>query len=291
MMARCLSRLTAQQGGVTFAQQMRYTVARGESVLGEFSQEEVEAGLQTGRFLTSDLVWQDGMLNWAGAGLIFHARGEGEGKLIWEKSRSSKAFLTTIKNVLTNPADTFKGVGGENWSRAYLFFVICFGLGSIFSIAYQTAAAWILTSAAGGGVGGQAEELGFQGGLGVILNGLFSIPFTFCLGVFIPPAAAGVIHLCLLVIGGGSGGWGSTFKAYCYASGAAMALFLIPLCGGIVGWGWGIVCSVVAVREVHGISTVRAALAIFLPLILCCGSLAGIGLATAGGALMLPQPR
>ncbi|MEY4403533.1 MAG: hypothetical protein RIR91_1568 [Verrucomicrobiota bacterium] len=43
---------------------MQIHVARPPAQLGVFSQEEVAAGLQSGRFLPSDQGWREGMAAW-----------------------------------------------------------------------------------------------------------------------------------------------------------------------------------------------------------------------------------
>ena len=39
-------------------------IARGETKLGIFAEEEVQEGLRTGRFASTDLAWREGMANW-----------------------------------------------------------------------------------------------------------------------------------------------------------------------------------------------------------------------------------
>jgi hypothetical protein len=46
---------------------------------------------------------------------------------------------------------------------------------------------------------------------------------------------------------------------------------IIPLCGGIIAGVWGIVLRCIGLARAHETDTGRAVLAVFLPLIVCCG--------------------
>jgi len=87
------------------------------------------------------------------------------------------------------------------------------------------------------------------------------------IGYFI---AAGVLHLCLLIIGGARRDFEATFRVVCYAAGANL-FNIVPFCGGLVAWLWNAVLNVIGVREAHEISTGRALLAYCLPALVCCG--------------------
>jgi hypothetical protein len=43
---------------------MQYHVGRSGQQFGQFTEEEIRQGLESGRFLTSDLAWRDGMPQW-----------------------------------------------------------------------------------------------------------------------------------------------------------------------------------------------------------------------------------
>ena len=46
---------------------------------------------------------------------------------------------------------------------------------------------------------------------------------------------------------------------------------IIPLCGSVIAGVWGIVLRCIGLARAHETDTGRAVLAVFLPLIVCCG--------------------
>jgi len=63
-------------------------------------------------------------------------------------------------------------------------------------------------------------------------------------------------------------------------------LQLIPVCGGVIAAVWGIVVNCIGLARAHETDTGRAVLAVFLPIILCCG-LGFVILFMAGGLAAL----
>ncbi len=92
-------------------------------------------------------------------------------------------------------------------------------------------------------------------------------PLLVFIGLFV---GAGILHLCLLLVGGDRQGFEATFRVQAYSAGAHL-LNIIPLCGWLVAPVWFLVLQIIGLREAHGISGGRAALAVLLPLIVCCG--------------------
>ena len=100
---------------------MQIHVARGSSSLGVFSIEEVVSGLQSGRFLMTDLAWREGMSTWVMlaqwsefAGVISAVPPDVIPQsnnlsitVPWEKSRSIGSYFETIKGALLSPYATF----------------------------------------------------------------------------------------------------------------------------------------------------------------------------------------
>jgi hypothetical protein len=83
----------------------------------------------------------------------------------------------------------------------------------------------------------------------------------------------GILHLCLLLVGGAREGFETTVRVYAYSTGPALFQWF-PICGGPIGLVWGIVLQIVGLSKAHGISGGRAAAAVLLPLFLCCACLA-----------------
>jgi hypothetical protein len=103
---------------------MQIHVARNSAQLGIFSSEEIIAGLQSGRFLASDLAWRDGMAAWTPLGDWSEFRGVGvpppspgvraadaplTSTVPWEQGKSLGSFFATIKMAIANPSSLSTG--------------------------------------------------------------------------------------------------------------------------------------------------------------------------------------
>jgi hypothetical protein len=102
---------------------MQIHVARNSAQLGVFAPEEIQAGLQSGRFLASDLAWRDGMAAWTPLGDWSEFRAAGVpsspasipatptlvSMIPWEQGKSLGSFFATIKMAVVNPASLSTG--------------------------------------------------------------------------------------------------------------------------------------------------------------------------------------
>jgi hypothetical protein len=116
----------------------------------------------------------------------------------------------------------------------------------------------------------------------------FSIMLLPVLFVVVAFVTAGLVHLSLIIVGGAKRPFEATFRVACYAGGSTAILQLLPVCGALVSSVWNFVCMIVGLSEVHGIGKGRAAFAVLLPSVVCCGLLlAGVFalLAAFGGSL------
>lgn len=110
----------------------------------------------------------------------------------------------------------------------------------------------------------QLEATGFS--MVVLIVGALLSPITVIIGYFI---VAGILHLCLLIVGGARRDFEATFRVVCYSAGV-YTFNILPFCGGLIAEVWKIVLHIIGVKEVHEISTGKAVLAYFLPTIACC---------------------
>jgi hypothetical protein len=101
---------------------MQIHVARNSAQLGVFAPEEIQAGLQSGRFLASDLAWRDGLPAWTPLGDWSEFRAVGVpssptpipaapvvSMIPWEQGKSLGSFFATIKVAVVNPASLSTG--------------------------------------------------------------------------------------------------------------------------------------------------------------------------------------
>ena len=74
-----------------------------------------------------------------------------------------------------------------------------------------------------------------------------------------------------MIVGGANQPFETTFRVLAFTQGSASPLQIIPLCGGLISGVWALVCNCIGLARAHETDTGRAVLAVFLPLIVCCG--------------------
>jgi len=258
-------------------------IGRGGTNLGTFSMEEVQEGLRTGRFLATDLAWETGMTDWQPLGQIMAAKSAGmvvplapplpggaaiaRGGLPWEHRAQLgffKAFFDTFTLVLTRPDTAFVLMKTEGDLVSPLLFALIGGsIGMIATVFFQMT----LHS-----VGFLADRQNAMFGMPFV--GLWAIfyiifiPVFVALGMFI---ASGILHLCLMIVGGAKKTFETTFRVVCFSYGSTSLLCIIPFCGGIVAAIWNIVLHCIGLARSHETDTGTAVMAVLLPIILCCG--------------------
>ena len=102
---------------------------------------------------------------------------------------------------------------------------------------------------------------------------IFLLAYAICLPVFAAIGMflwAGVVHLCLMLLGGAKQGYEATFRALAYSYGATSLFQVVPFCGGFISIIWSLVAQIIGLKELHETGGGRAAAAVFLPLVLCC---------------------
>jgi hypothetical protein len=104
-------------------------------------------------------------------------------------------------------------------------------------------------------------------GIGFIFV-LILMPILVAIWMFV---AAGILHLCLMIVGGAKQSFETTFRVVCFSIGSAYPLLVVPFCGNLVAGIWAIVLYCIGLARAHETDTGRAVLAVFLPLIVCCG--------------------
>jgi hypothetical protein len=271
-------------------------VNRGATSLGAFPEEQVREGLRTGRFLSSDLGWREGMASWqvlsqfpefaadisaaqaapspavaatqttpAVAGMAAGAPAPGSG-LPWDQRREKgffNAFIETLQMVLSRPGDAFNAMRREGGlGEPLLYAVIGGSFGfiacSIYNIVLQSLG--FLTERSN-------PVLHLVGaGLGGILAIIFA-PLFIVIIVFI---YAAILHVCLMIVGGAKQAFETTFRVVCFTIGSVNPLQIIPLCGTLIAAIWGIVLYCIGLARAHETDTGRAVIAVLLPVIFCC---------------------
>ena len=272
-------------------------VNRGATSLGAFSEEEVREGLRTGRFVPTDIGWREGMANWQplsqfpelgaavpaappaqiGIGTTSEGAAPRSG-LPWEHRQERglfNAFVETLVMVLTKPGEAFtvmKREGGLGEPLIYALIGGCLGgiVSLLFSLGLQSVGFFAdrhNTFAAMTGMGGGSVAF-------IVL-----VPLFIVIGLFIGSA---IVHLCLMIVGGANQSFETTFRVIAFSQGSTGPLQMIPICGGLIAGVWALVCNCIGLARAHETDTGRAVLAIFLPLIVCCGGVLLIALMFGG---------
>ncbi len=262
-------------------------INRAGSNLGIFSEEDVREGLRSGRFAASDLGWREGMASWQPLSQFPELATEAPGGtpppiaaiapatpaaaarpgLPWDERHTRgfiPAFTETLSMVLLRPSEAFtamKREGGLAEPLIYALVGACSGaiISFLFSLLLQSV----------GFSMGRHNGLATLAGLGVgSVLFIVLIPFLILLGLFLGSA---ILHVCLMIVGGANQSFETTFRVVAFTHGSTGVLQIIPICGGIIAGIWALVVQIIGLARAHETDTGRAALAVFLPLIVCCG--------------------
>jgi hypothetical protein len=270
-------------------------VSRGTTSFGAFSEEQVREGLRTGRFMPSDLGWREGMQNWqplsefsefatettaaapspppvtlTAAPAATAAPGETPPSRIglpWDEREQKgwfNAFIETLQMVLTRPDYAFRAMkvdGGLAGPIIYALIGGCVGgvVSFLFSLGLQSI----------GLTAGRHNTFAVLTGIGAgSVAFVILLPIIIILGLFIGGA---IVHVCLMIVGGANKPFETTLRVLAFTHGSTGPLQMIPLCGGIIAGIWGLVVNCIGLARAHETETGRAVLAVFLPLIVCCG--------------------
>lgn len=273
-------------------------VNRGATSLGAFPEEQVREALRAGRFLPTDLGWKEGMPNWqplsqfsefaadmagavpaAGApppqtptptAAIAPATGSTStaprSGLPWDERHTKGffgAFIETLQLVLTRPGEAFTAMRREGGLGEPLVYALIGGtFGTVVGLFYRFALRSLFVGF------GRTDALDHMfGGAALILVMIIS-PLLVAIGTFIVSA---ILHLCLMIVGGAKQSFETTFRVVCFSGGSINPLQVIPICGGLIAFVWGLVLYCIGLARAHEIETGRAVLAVLLPLIVCCG--------------------
>ena len=275
-------------------------VARDGAKLGEFTLEQIQAGLASGQFRATDLAWQSGMAEWrplsefvgatsapapAAAPLsVTAAPAVAASGLPWEHRQQLglvKAWFDTVSLLITRPSEAFTMMRPEGGMTDPLLFGLIGGCaGSVVSILFQG-----LMSSIPGFAGNDEvfRHFGVSHLAFLIIYAVLS-PLLVAFGIFLGSA---VLHLCLMLVGGANRSFETTFRVVCFTGGAANLFSMIPVCGGFIALVYSIVLYCIGLSRAHPTTTGKALLAIFLPMIVCCGVCVILGAVLGGfGALL-----
>ncbi|UCD71527.1 MAG: YIP1 family protein [Syntrophobacterales bacterium] len=187
-------------------------------------------------------------------GAMPYLPGEEEKYCPWEDLEELgffEAFLTTLKEALLSPTRFYRRMPTRGGFKSPLIFGLILGvLGGVFSLTWQQVFMLRL---------GRFPEMATTYFVGIII----ALPLIVLASLYIISA---IVHLCLTVVGGNRRGFEATFRVIAY-SGSTDIFAFIPFIGSLITFIYALVIVIIGLREGHGIGKGRAALAVFLPII------------------------
>lgn len=202
----------------------------------------------------------------------------GTGGTPWERRRAigfGSGLAETAQQVLTSPEAFFRGMPVTGGIGDPLLYGLIVSYVGVVAAAVYNAVFNVTLGSAFAGLSEYPELARFlpllQGGAGLVLN-LVLGPIVIAVGLFI---WSGVLHLLLLVLGGGRRGFEATFRVIAYAS-TTNLIQIVPMCGGLIGGVYGLVLAIIGLAAAHGDSKGKTAAAVLLPLVLCCCCVAAL---------------
>lgn len=194
-------------------------------------------------------------------------------RIPWEDPAvgAASGLFRTIGMVLGSPREAFTRVAnGEGLGRPVAFGIVVGYVALVAGLVWSalTRATMIRTlSTFVPDVERQlAEAQAFSGAFATIVVAVVG-PFLVVLGMLL---AAAVFHLFLMLFGGVTRGFSGTLRVVAYAQ-ACQIFGLLPICGGLIALVWGVVAQIVGLDAVHRSGPGKAAAAVLVPGLLCCG--------------------
>jgi hypothetical protein len=283
-------------------------INRDRQSLGQFSPEEVSAGLASGRFLPTDLGWSPGMEAWQFLSEfrdlpptvqvsppipVEEAQPAAPLEPPWERRQEMgflQALLQTIGRVLTKPAEVFSKMRTKGDLASPLlytiFLTVAVGILTLpYGFLYTTALKHLvqnLPNASGYPANFfEIQPLNFTN----VAMAIVLMPILVTVGSFL---RAGLLHLVLYLTGGAHKGFESTFRVACYSDATTAIFRVIPFLGVLIAIVLDLWLLIVGLKQVNRIEGWRAALAVFF-LPLCCCAFVAAGIAFAGFSLAKPH--
>jgi hypothetical protein len=193
----------------------------------------------------------------------------------------AQALIETVKLFVTDMKQAFRRmpVAGD-LGRPLLYAVIVGSIGPIVGQVYSLFLPNPLLRMLQERLAGQAgSELLTRSAA----SGIFAIafvPVAVVIGLFV---GAGIIHVCLMMVGGANRGFLATFRVMCYSSTGQLAQ-VVPLIGGLVALAFTGVLEVKGLEIAHRTTVGKAIAAILIPAAVCCAC-AVMLLVTLGAAV------
>lgn len=194
--------------------------------------------------------------------------------LPWEDPRVGRlnGLLRTIGMFVTRPDEAFSAMAPSGLGRPFFYAVLMAWVELVVGLAYWAAFQSPFFLMGLPELRDELAQVAVGAGVMAVIGTIIFIlmPILVAIGLAIHAA---ILHLMLLIVGEGRRGFETTVRVICYSHTADLAN-LVPLCGGLLALVWFAALQIIGVARAHDCSYGKAALAVFLPLLLCCSCLA-----------------
>lgn len=203
--------------------------------------------------------------------------------LPWDLAKTGNALVETAKALITAPGRAYAEMREKGDYVAPVLFAIIFGVfGAVINQIWQLVFGTSMLQFLPPDMQAQLGDAFAPSVVGVVMTIVLS-PILVPIVLFI---SAGIFHLFLTILGGtkeSTAGFEGSVRAVAYG-GVANLGYLIPIVGGFIAAIWGLVLYSIGLARVHHTTTGKAALAVVLPVALCCVCIV-IAAATMGAAM------
>ena len=289
-------------------------VARDGANIGTFSIEEIREGLRTGRFLPTDMAWEAGMPDWRPLSQVMAGKpaaatpaperrrqtrfrfrlrpelGAGPGGgLPWEHRAAAWIFQSLLRHGEHGFDETGRSLRhDEDRGRPDGPAAVRAHRGQRRHDCFRSGPDWPCNRWALWPTG-RAPSLEWAWWAFGPSPTSFLCPVLVIVGVFI---ASGILHLCLMIVGGAKKPFETTFRVVCFSSGRTYLLSMIPFCGGMIVMRLQYRAGdASAWRAPTKSRPAKPSLAVLLPIIVCCGGVILLGILGGFSALSLFSER
>jgi len=201
--------------------------------------------------------------------------------------RNFSTWWETTKLCMMQPSYAYSimwqsgGIG-----QPMMFAAIGLAVGTFGQMLWYVPLMVVMMAAGAKGGGGNGGDVAMMAGIQVVTQ-LFTGVFTVALGATVGLLiGAGILHVCLMIVGGANRGYEATLRVVGYAQGSTSWLNVIP-CGALVAFVSMIAQEIIGLWKAHETTSTKAVLAVVLPMLVCMGcaiALIAIFLGAAGAA-------
>lgn len=190
----------------------------------------------------------------------------------WERRDAlgfGSAFIEAVKLFVTSPAEAYAQTKRSGDYASPLIFAVLVGwIGVVISQLWGMLFNASLFSMFPGEMGEQMGAMAATS-IGAFLGSIIIAPIFVAATMFI---WSGIVHLCLMLVGGlneSQSGFEGTFRVISYAAVAQFA-HIVPIAGGLIVTVWSIILGVIGLTDLHRTTQGKATAAVLIPIAVCC---------------------